>query len=218
MGADLNQLHGLYAITPDEEQTSRLSSMVAAALAGGARLVQYRNKPAAPALRRAQAAALMRLCHESGARLIVNDDLALALELGADGVHLGREDYPGGKLAATRAALGTDKILGISCYADLDLAQAAAAAGADYLAFGSMFASATKPEAPGAPLELLGEAKRRFALPIAAIGGITRQNARLALAAGADLLAVIGDLFAGDDDADVAGIAARAREYQQLFN
>lgn len=211
MGADLNQLRGLYAITPDEGQTSRLMAMVAAALAGGVRLVQYRNKRAAVVLRRTQAAELLQLCHDSGARLIVNDDLALALELGADGVHLGRDDTPGGGLAAARAALGPEKILGISCYADLALADAAAAAGADYLAFGSMFASATKPGAPRAPLELLVAAKRRFGLPIAAIGGITLGNAPLAIDAGADMLAVVADLF------DAMDIAARAREYARLF-
>mgnify|MGYP001608607051 FL=1 len=189
-------------------------AMVAAALAGGVRLLQYRNKHAAAPLRRAQAAALLRLCHDSGASLIINDDLALTLELGADGVHLGRDDTPGGIVAA-RAALGPGKILGISCYADLALAAAAASAGADYLAFGSMFVSATKPDATRAPLELLGEARRRFDQPIAAIGGITRRNAELTLAAGADLLAVVSDLFGGGDDA--TGIAARAREYQRFF-
>lgn len=206
----MNQLRGLYAVTPDEEQTPRLLSMVAAALEGGVRLVQYRNKHAAPPLRRSQAVALLRLCHDSGARLIINDDLALALELDADGAHLGRDDTPGGIVAA-RAALGPEKILGISCYADLALAAAAASAGADYLAFGSLFASATKPGAMRAPLALLGEARRRYALPIAAIGGITLDNASSVIDAGADMLAVISDLF------DSTGITARAREYQQFF-
>ncbi len=211
MGADLNKLHGLYAVTPDEDRTPRLVAMVGAALAGGVRLVQYRNKPAAPPLRRAQAVALLQLCRDEGAQLIINDDLALALELGADGVHLGREDCPGGDIAAARAALGPEKILGISCYADLALADAAAAAGADYLAFGSMFASVTKPTAPRAPLELLGAARLRYALPIAAIGGITLGNAPSTIGAGADMLAVVTDLF------DAMDIAARAREYQQFF-
>jgi len=211
VGADLNKLHGLYAVTPDEDRTPRLVAMVGAALAGGVRLVQYRNKHAAPPLRRAQAVALLQLCRDEGAQLIINDDLALALELGADGVHLGREDCPGGDIAAARAALGPEKILGISCYADLALADAAAAAGADYLAFGSMFASVTKPTAPRAPLELLGAARLRYALPIAAIGGITLGNAPSTIGAGADMLAVVTDLF------DAMDIAARAREYQQFF-
>ena len=201
-------LRGVYAITPDDQLTARLTAMVGAALAGGVRLVQYRNKSAPPALRRSQAAELLRLCRAQGARLIINDDLPLALELDADGVHLGRDD---GDMRAARAALGAEKILGISCYADLACAASAAAAGADYLAFGSMFASATKPDAPHAPLALLGEARRRFALPVAAIGGISRENAARTIAAGADLLAVVSDLFSASD------IAARSREYQILF-
>ncbi len=201
-------LRGLYAVTPEDYLMPRLSALVGAALAGGVRLVQYRNKSAPPPLRRAQAADLLRLCRARGARLIINDDLALALELGADGVHLGRGD---GNIVAARAALGPEKILGVSCYADLDCADAAAKAGADYLAFGSMFQSQTKPDAPRAALALLGEAKRRFGLPIAAIGGITRDNAPQAIAAGADMLAVITDLFEAMD------IARRAQAYESLF-
>lgn len=205
------ELSGLYAITPDDPQTSRLTAMVGAALAGGVRLVQYRNKGAAPGLKRNQAAELLHLCRAHGARLIVNDDLPLAVALGADGVHLGRDD---GDLRAARTALGPDKLLGVSCYADLDLAASAAAAGADYLAFGSMYASATKPGAPPAPLALLGEARRRYGLPIAAIGGITLSNAAQTIAAGADLLAVVNDLFGAGD---IAAITARASAYQLLF-
>jgi len=203
------KLSGLYAITPDEPQTPRLAAMVAAALDGGVRLVQYRSKDVAPELRRQQGTELLRLCRARGARLIVNDDLALALALDADGVHLGRED---GDAGTARAALGPEKLLGVSCYSDLGLAATAAAAGADYVAFGSMYPSATKPEAPPAPLALLGEARRRFGLPIAAIGGISLVNAGQTVAAGADLLAVVSDLFDAED------IAARAREYQSLFD
>ena len=202
------ELRGLYAITPDDQLTPRLSALVAAALAGGVRLVQYRNKLAPQALRRAQVGELLRICRGQGARLIVNDDLPLALEIGADGVHLGRDD---GDLAAARKALGAGRLLGVSCYGDLDVAAAAAAAGADYLAFGSVFASPTKPLAPRVDLQLLGAAKRRYALPIAAIGGINLDNAPTAIAAGADLLAVISDLF------DTMNITARAKAYIQLF-
>lgn len=201
-------LRGLYAVTPEDHLLPRLSALVGSALAGGVRLVQYRNKHAAPPLRRAQAAELLRLCRGHGARLIINDDLALALELGADGVHLGLDD---GDIGAARTALGPGRILGVSCYDDLAAASAAAAAGADYLAFGSVFASATKPLAVRASLDLLGCAKRDFGLPVAAIGGITLANAGEAIAAGADLLAVITDLF------DAMDIAARAREYEKLF-
>ena len=202
------KLRGLYAVTPDELQTPRLIDLVAAALAGGVRLVQYRNKTAAPQLKREQASELLHLCHARGARLIVNDDLPLALALDADGVHLGRDD---GDLRKARAALGPDKLLGVSCYADLGCAAGAAAAGADYLAFGSMYASATKPDAPPAPLTLLGAARARYGLPIAAIGGISLDYASQTIAAGADLLAVVSDLFGAAD------VAARARDYQRLF-
>jgi thiamine-phosphate pyrophosphorylase len=202
------ELRGLYAITPDDPLTPRLSALVASALAGGVRLVQYRNKHAAPALRRAQAAELLRLCRGHGARLIINDDLALALELGADGVHLGRDD---GDLGRARRALGPGRILGVSCYDDLAAGARAKEAGADYLAFGSVFLSSIKPQAVRASLDLLGQAKRDFGLPVAAIGGITLANAPGAIAAGADLLAVITDLF------DAMDIAARAREYDRLF-
>jgi thiamine-phosphate pyrophosphorylase len=137
----------------------------------------------------------------------VNDDLALALEIGADGVHLGRDD---GDLAAARVALGPDKILGVSCYNELARAETAVAAGADYVAFGAMFASPTKIDARNAPLGLLRDA-RRLGLPVAAIGGITLENAQEVIAAGADMVAVITDLF------DTMDITARAAAYQDLF-
>lgn len=203
-------MRGLYAITPEDRLLPRLSALVEAALQGGVRWLQYRNKSAPPPLRRAQAAEMMRLCHAHGARLIINDDLPLALEICADGVHLGRDDH-GGDLRAARVALGPDKILGISCYADLNRAEMATRAGASYLAFGSLYPSKTKPNAPAAPLALLGEAKQ-FGLPVAAIGGITLDNAEKTIAAGADFLAVISDLF------DAPDITARARAYLPLFD
>ena len=140
-----------------------------------------------------------------------NDDVWLAVEIGADGAHLGTGDAPGGSLLAAREALGPKRILGVSCYNDLALGEEAANAGADYLAFGSMFPSRTKPGAVHAPLELLGEAKRRIGLPVAAIGGITLDNAPQLIAAGADILAVVSDLF------DAMDIKARAEAYQRLF-
>ncbi|MCK9284889.1 MAG: thiamine phosphate synthase [Rhodocyclaceae bacterium] len=203
-------LRGLYAVTPDDPILPRLSALVAAALAGGVRLVQYRNKTAPQPLRRAQAAELLRICHAAGAKLIVNDDLAMALEIGADGAHLGRDDCAPDALAAARAALGPQRILGVSCYNELQRAELGAAAGADYLAFGSMFPSPTKPAALKAPLSLLGEA-RRFGLPLAAIGGITADNAAQVIAAGADMVAVISDLF------DAMDIAGRAAAYADVF-
>ncbi len=199
---------GLYALTPDEPDTAALVAAVRAAVAGGAAAVQYRSKRADAALRRAQAAALVALCREARVPLIVNDDLELALEIDAAGVHLGRDD---GDLAAARRRLLPGKLLGASCYDRLDRAARAVATGADYVAFGSVFASPTKPAAVRAPLALFAEAKRRLEVPLVAIGGITLENAREVVEAGADALAVITALFEADD------IAARARGFTALF-
>ena len=200
---------GLYLVTPDWTDTGRLVAMLPVLLATRPALLQYRNKLADAALRRVQVAGLLPLCRAAGVPLVINDDLALALECGADGVHLGRDD---GDLAAARAALGPHRLLGVSCYAEWPRAEAAAAAGADYLAFGAMFPSSTKPSAPPAPLALLGRAKAAFGRPVAAIGGITVDNAPLLRAAGADLLAVISDVFSAPDP------AARAAAYGRLFD
>ncbi len=204
----LRELRGLYAVTPPAIAPERLLPAVEAALAGGVRLVQYRDKAAASAQKIATARALAALCRRYDARLIINDDLALALESGADGLHLGASD---GDLASARAALGPAKILGASCYADLELARAARDQGADYVAFGALHASTSKPQAPLAPISLLTRCRAELELPVCAIGGITLANAPRLIAAGADLLAVISDLF---DAADVSG---RALAFQQLF-
>ena len=200
-------LHGLYVVTPDDVLLPRLSAMVGSALQGGARLVQYRNKSAPTPLRRSQAAELLRICRASDAVLIINDDVQLTLEIGADGVHLGGED---GDLSAARKALGPHRLLGASCYNDLHRAEVAVRAGADYLAFGSMFSSKTKATTVAAPLTILTEAKR-FGLPVAAIGGITVDNAPDVIDSGADMVAVISDLF------DTLDMAARVAQYQKLF-
>jgi thiamine-phosphate pyrophosphorylase len=204
-------LAGLYALTPDDNLLPRLSALVESALKGGTRWVQYRNKIAPAPLRRAQAADLLRLCRAYGAKLIINDDVWLAVEIGADGVHLGRDDIPGGGLATARDALGSKRILGVSCYDDLARAEVAVDAGADYIAFGSMFPSVSKPQATRAPLEVLTEAKRRFKVPVVAIGGITAKTAPQVLAAGADMLAVLSDLF------DAMDIQKQAEKYQHLY-
>lgn len=201
-------LRGLYAVTPDETDTARLIALSEQVLAGKPALLQYRNKRADGALRRAQARALHSLCRRAGVPFIVNDDLALALEIDADGAHLGRDDGPP---AAARAALGAHRILGLTCYADWSRASAGAEVGADYIAFGAMFPSVTKPNAPPAPFALITRARRELGLPVAAIGGITLANAAQVLAAGADLLAVVSDLFGADDP------AARAAAYRALF-
>lgn len=197
------KLRGLYAITPEAADADTLLRQVSAALEGGIAGLQYRRKKGAAAQ---EAAALAALCRRSGVPFFVNDDLDLALACGADGAHLGRED---GDIAAARTKL-VGKVLGISCYDSLDAARAAVAAGADYIAFGSVFASPTKPDAVRAPLSLFAEA-RVLGVPRVAIGGITLQNAPQLLSAGADALAVISDLF------DAPDIAGRARAYGKLF-
>lgn len=204
-------LRGLYAITPDGGSRDELEKQVDAALRGGARLVQYRDKSHDGTQRLEIANALRALCHGYGARLIINDDVALAIAVDADGVHLGAHD---GDLAQARRALGADKLLGASCYADFSLARRAQAAGADYVAFGAVFASPTKPHAVRADLALFGRCRDELGVPSCAIGGITRDNAAAVVAAGADMLAVISDIFQPDD---AAAIAARVRAYQPLF-
>ena len=189
-------MHGLYAITPDWFDTHRLSDTSEAILAAGCRILQYRNKSADADLRRAQATTLHDLAQRFDARLIINDDDELALSCGADGVHLGMDDCD---LSFVRSLLGAGKILGASCYQDLDRARQAAADGADYLAFGSFFASPTKPGAQRAGIELLAEAKRRTGLPVCGIGGIVPDNAVALVAAGADMLAVITALYEAPD-------------------
>lgn len=197
----MKQLRGLYAITPAD------LSRVEPALASGALCaLQYRDKSADAARRLSQARALARLCRAHGVPFIVNDDLELAVAVQADGVHLGRDDAD---IAAARARLPAG-LVGASCYDRLDAAERAVTAGADYVAFGSVFASPTKPGAVRAPLELFARA-RGLGVPRVAIGGITLENAPQVLAAGADCVAVISDLF------DAPDVAARARAYGRLF-
>lgn len=207
----MSPLCGLYAITDSALLAEgRLLPYVEAALQGGARLVQYRDKSEDASRRQDEAAALAELCRQHGAQLIINDDLALARRLGV-GLHLGQED---GSLAAARADLGADAILGGTCHASLELAEAAAQAGVSYLAFGRFFASSTKPDAPPAPLELLDQARSRFALPVCAIGGVTLDNAPYLLDHGVDLLAVVHSLFSA---ASAGEVERRARTFAQLF-
>lgn len=199
---------GIYAITAATADTERLLSQVEAALAGGAAAVQYRDKSGDVARRHEQASELVALCRRFGVPLIVNDDLRLADLADADGVHLGRDD---GSLREARLILGRDKLIGASCYQSLELAQAAQAAGADYVAFGSFFASPTKPAAPRASFDLLREAAPVIRVPLVAIGGITLANAPQLLDAGADSLAVLSALF------DAPDIRAAAHGLNQLF-
>ena len=197
MNPPMNQaISGLYAVTPDLADTAVLLAKTQAALAGGARLLQYRNKTADDNLRREQAAALRELCRRYGAILIINDHVKLAHEIDADGVHVGADDAA---VAAARTRLGHGKIIGATCYSDLQRALAAAAQGADYVAFGSFFVSSVKPGAVRAPLALLRQARRQVTIPLVAIGGITLDNAAGLIDAGANAVAVISALFAVPD-------------------
>lgn len=206
------KLRGLYAITDSALLADgRLLPYVEAALKGGTRLLQYRDKSGDDARRLREADALRELCARHGAQLIINDDAELAARLSV-GVHLGQGD---GSLAAARALLGRNAIIGGTCHANLEFAEAAVREGASYIAFGRFFNSNTKPSAPAATPELLDEAKRRFALPLVAIGGVTQDNAPELIARGADLIAVIHALFAADSPAEVE---RRARAFSALFD
>ena len=204
-------LRGLYVITDSQLLGGdRLLGHVEAALRGGAKLLQYRDKSADQPRRLREAEALQALCRQHGAQLIINDDLELAARLGA-GLHLGQED---GSLAAARARLGPQALIGATCHASLELAERAVAEGASYVAFGRFFNSSTKPGAPAASLELLDEARRRIDLPIVAIGGVSLDNAPELIARGADLVAVVHALFAAPEPAQVQ---ARAQAFSDLF-
>lgn len=189
------KIKGLYAVTPDLPDTALLLKQAEAALQGGVSVLQYRNKTASYELKREQASELMWLCEAYNVPFIINDHVLLCVELDASGVHLGGAD---GDIAAARRLLGARKIIGTSCYNRLDLAEQAKAQGADYVAFGACFDSGTKPAAVRAPLELFAEAKP-LELPTVAIGGITSENASLAIKAGADSIAVIGALWTAPD-------------------
>lgn len=200
-------LNGLYVIT-DGSTGDTLLSKVEQALRGGAAIVQYRDKTTDQARREQEAAALRSLCQQHHALFIINDDVALAKAVQADGVHVGRDDSA---LSTAREALGKAAIIGVSCYNQLELALNAAEQGADYIAFGSFFPSPTKPNAPRATLALLHQARQQLALPICAIGGITLENAPDLLANGADMLAVITDVF------NNPAIEHQAARYQALI-
>lgn len=198
---------GLYLITPDDEDTPRLLARVSAALSVGPALLQYRNKSASPVLRREQAGALLALCRAARVPLVVNDDWRLALEIGAEGAHLGEHD---GALADARDA-APGLVLGASCYDDLERARRAAAAGADYVAFGAFHPSGTKPNARRAHPGLLRDSAA-LGRPRVAIGGITPDNAPALVAAGADFIAVVGGVFGADDPAEAVRAYRRAFE------
>jgi thiamine-phosphate pyrophosphorylase len=195
------KISGLYAVTPDRAETDELARQVEAAVRGGARFVQYRNKSAPPSLRLSQATRVAVVCAGAGARMIVNDDARIARDAGADGVHLGRGD---GTVDGARRLLGPDKLIGVSCYNELERAREAVEQGADYIAFGSFFASFTKPGAVRATLDLLHQAKHELLAPVVAIGGIDANNAGVLVRAGADSVAVARAVFDAPDIEDAA--------------
>lgn len=200
-------LQGLYVIT-DGSVGDELLAKVEQALVGGANIVQFRDKTTDAVRREQDARALRTLCREHNVVFIINDDVELTKIVQADGVHVGRSDAA---LSSAREFLGKNTFIGVSCYNRLELAQEAAGQGADYVAFGSFFPSLTKPDAVRATPALLREARAKLATPMCAIGGITLQNAPLLLESGANMLAVITDVFGSDD------IRQQAQNYSQLF-
>ncbi len=206
---------GLYAITdPILTPSASIAEQVKLAILGGARMVQYRDNACPYAQREWQAAALMRVCNEHRVPLIVNNDVELAHKVGAHGAHLGRNDM---RLREARALLGRHSIIGVSCYDDFTRAEQARQAGADYVAFGSFFASTIKPGAPVAGLDLLTRARRVLELPVCAIGGITADNATQVVCAGADLIAVASGVFAQPDPKSAARRIAALFEDEQIY-
>ena len=209
-------MRGLYAITPETLDTTKLIEQVRYTIAGGASVIQYRSKRVPPDVVRTQAGALRKITKETGTVFIVNDNSDLAFMVGADGVHLGREETDERSIfrirqeSAKRTPL-QPFLIGVSCYNELGRAEEAVRVGADYIAFGSFFSSPTKPLAVKADIALLRSARRKFRLPIVAIGGITVGNARQLISVGVDMVAVITALFGADD------IERRAREFTNLF-
>lgn len=213
-----NHISGLYAVTPDEPNTQVLCNKVEAALKGGVSLLQYRNKTAEGNLRLQQASALLALCRSYNVPLIINNHLDLCAQIDADGLHLGATDC---SLSAARRLLGADRIIGASCYNQLDLAIKAQAEGASYVAFGACYSTSTKPNAVNAPLSLFAEAKKIIHIPLVAIGGITLDNATNVVNAGADAIAVVNALFGSrqmDETKAVDEIQNTAQQFISNFN
>ena len=197
---------GLYAITNGPRDDLLAAS--ALALEGGARMLQYRDLSRDGERRLAEASALATLCRSHNVALIIDHDIRLALEVGAHGVHLGRDDDDP---AAVRGMMGAHAIIGVSCYDSLPRAQAAARAGASYVSFGAFFPSPTKPLASLAPIELLRQSAA-LGIPRVAIGGITPDNGGLLVEAGADYLAAVSAVFAAAD------VRAGAQGFTDLYS
>jgi len=201
-------MRGLYLVTPNWDDTDRLLEVTEQALRAGAALIQYRHKEAGPELAREQASALLALCRRSGRPLVVNDHVALCTELDADGVHVGGLDAP---VAAVRGLVGPDKIVGASCYGDLELARRAQNAGASYVAFGGFYPSLVKKYAVTTPPDIVLQAKSSLCVPVVVIGGMTAANARPLVSRGADMVAAISSVVQAPDP------YSAAREFAALF-
>lgn len=202
-------VRGLYVIADTGIIVKDLVRTVTEAIEGGARVVQYRDKSDNAAKRSSDSIALRDLCRQHGVTFIINDDIKLARQVNADGIHLGKADAD---ITSARQQLGVDFVVGVSCYNELERGRSAIAAGASYIAFGSFYPSTIKPDAVQASKALLTQAKQEFTVPIVAIGGITPENGARLVAAGADALAVITGVFKTDD------IRGSAKRYAELFN
>jgi len=204
------KLRGLYAITDEKLiPESAFLSTIEQALSGGTSIIQYRDKSANAAKRLQQASTLRSLCNQYDARLIINDDVSLAQAVEANGVHLGEDDV---SIERARRVLGDDAIIGVSCYNQLQRAIEAQTAGADYVAFGAVFTSPTKPNARSAGCALISEAKSQLDIPLCAIGGIDKSNVERVIDAGADMTALISGLFSE------AEIRLTAEHISRLFD
>jgi thiamine-phosphate pyrophosphorylase len=200
---------GLYAVTDSALcRTLGVAESVREVIQGGAVAIQYRDKSNNSARRLQDATLLLEICRRAGVPLIVNDDLALASEIGADGVHIGRDD---GTISRARAILGSESVIGVSCYDSVDLGVSAQTAGASYVAFGSFFPSRTKPSAPPVDIDSIARRRREIQVPVVAIGGINPVNAAPLIASGIDLVAVVSGLFASSEP------RSAARQFSQLF-
>ncbi|WP_426190756.1 thiamine phosphate synthase [Massilia sp. DWR3-1-1] len=205
----MNNRTGLYLVTPDWDDTDRLLACSEQALAAGVAMLQYRHKGASAALRRRQAGELLALCRRYDTPLVINDHLALCLELGADGVHVGGTDAG---VAAARAQLGAAAIVGASCYGERALAAGAAADGASYVAYGGFYPSRVKQYAVSTQADIVDWSKARIALPLVVIGGMTAANAAPLVGRGADMVAAISSVYGAPD------IAAAVRGFGALFD
>ena len=202
-------MQGLYLVTPNWDDTSRLLAATEQALAAGhLALLQYRHKEADEGLRREQAGALLALCRRYGVPFIVNDFVDLCAEIDADGVHLGGTDA---EVAAVRARFGPDKIIGASCYGDLPRALSAQEAGASYVAFGGFYPSRVKKYAVTTQPAILDQARAAIRLPLVVIGGMTPQNAAPLVARGAHMVAAISSVYQAESVADAVN------EFLSLF-